>query len=249
MAKSRKSQRLYIGTSGWHYVHWLSVFYPKDLPKDKWLQHYSRHFKTVELNNTFYHLPKEKTVENWHKLAPQGFIFSVKVSRYISHVKKLKEVQENINLFFDRMKHLKDNLGPFLTQLPPSFKKEKENIRCLDDYLKALPRNYRQVIEFRHPSWFNDDIYHLLNRYNAALCIVSMPNFPVVLEVTSDFVYIRMHGGSILYGSNYSKKELKECCNWIKRFLDDGLDVYIYFNNDAYGYAVKNALTLKKMFF
>ena len=241
---TKEKPHLDIGTSGWHYEHWKKIFYPDKLSKSEWFQYYSKEFGTVEINNTFYHLPKEKTIKNWHKQSPRKFTFSVKISRYITHIKRLKEPKKSIKLFFKRIKYLEDNLGPILHQLPPTFKKDEKNVSRLSKYLKALPDEYRHVIEFRHPSWFDEDVYNLLSKHNAALCIVSMPDFPTVLKATSDFVYIRMHGGNVLYGSNYSKKELKECYSWIKRFLDDGLDVYVYFNNDARGYAIKNAKTL-----
>lgn len=234
----------FIGTSGWFYEHWYGNFYPKDLSKDRFLQFYADFFNTVELNNTFYHLPKEKTVKQWQKKVCKDFLFSVKASRFITHIKRLKNTKEPIELFLKRAALLKGKLGPILFQLPPSFKKNGD---ILEGFLKTLPKGYDYVMEFRNESWFDKDIFDLMRRFKVAFCVASMPKFPVVLEVTAPFSYIRMHGGSVLYGSNYSKKELKEWASNIKGFLKKGLSVYIYFNNDAYGYAVKNALALKEL--
>lgn len=234
----------FIGTSGWYYPHWYGRFYPETLSKEKLLPYFSQSFNTVELNNTFYHLPKETTVKNWYKKAPEGFIFAVKASRFITHIKKLVDLRDSLKIFLKRAYLLKEKLGPLLYQLPPTMKKDRAR---LESFLEKLPRKEKNVIEFRHQSWLDEEIFKILNKFNVAYCIISMPNFPTVLRVTSDFVYIRMHGGDILYGSNYSKAELKQCAGYIKRFLKGGLDVYVYFNNDAEGFAVKNALSLKEM--
>ncbi|MBL7084875.1 MAG: DUF72 domain-containing protein [Candidatus Omnitrophica bacterium] len=239
-----KKGRYFVGTSGWYYQHWLGRFYPDDLPKEKLLPYFAQHFNTVELNNTFYHLPKEETVKGWHKKAPKDFVFSVKASRFITHIKRLANLGDSLKVFLKRASLLKEKLGPILYQLPPSMKKDPER---LSSFLKKLPKRMKNVVEFRHQSWLDEEIFRLLAKFNVAYCVVSMPNFPTILAPTAEFVYIRMHGGSSLYRSNYSKAELKQCTGWIKKFLQDGLDTYVYFNNDAYAYAVKNALVLKKM--
>lgn len=238
------SKRCFIGTSGWFYEHWYGNFYPEGLSKDKLLLHYSKFFNTVELNNTFYHLPKEKTVRMWEKKVYKNFLFSVKASRFITHIKKLKNIKGPLKLFLDRAVLLKGKLGPILFQLPPAFKRNDD---IMERFFKALPKGYNWVMEFRNESWLTKDVFDIMRKYKVAFCIPSMPKFPVVLEATAPFSYIRMHGGSVLYGSNYSKNEIKEWATNIKGFLKNGLNVYIYFNNDAYGYAVKNALTLKEM--
>ena len=239
-----KKGTCFIGTSGWYYQHWYGRFYPQGLSKERLLPYFAQSFNTVELNNTFYHLPKETTVKGWYKKAPEDFVFAVKASRFITHIKRLANLGDSLKVFLKRAYLLKDKLGPILYQLPPSMKK---NPKRLTSFLKKLPKKTKNVIEFRHRSWLDEEIFGILNKFNVAHCIVSMPDFPTVLRPTSDFVYIRMHGGKVLYGSNYSAKELKQYAGWIKKFLKDGLDIYVYFNNDAQGYAVKNALALKKM--
>jgi uncharacterized protein YecE (DUF72 family) len=234
----------FIGTSGWYYPHWFNKFYPNSLSQEKLLPYFAQKFNTVELNNTFYHLPKESTVKGWCKKVPPDFIFAVKASRFITHIKRLANLGDSLRVFLNRVYLLKQKLGPILFQLPPSMKKD---CKRLAGFLKKLPEKGKNVIEFRHQSWLDEEIFSILKNFNIAHCIISMPNFPMVVRPTADFVYIRMHGGTVLYGSNYSQKELKQCAKWIKKFLRDGLDAYVYFNNDAYGYAVRNALTLKKM--
>ncbi len=234
----------FIGTSGWYYPHWYGPFYPPTLTKDRLLAYFARHFTTVELNNTFYHLPKESTVNSWYQKTPDGFVFAVKASRFITHIKRLANLGDSLKVFLKRAYLLKEKLGPILYQLPPSMKKD---LKRLNDFLKRLPQKTKNVVELRHPSWLDEETFSALNKFNTAHCIVSMPGLPTVLRATADFTYIRMHGGSSLYRSNYSRAELKQCAGWIKKFLKQGLDVYVYFNNDASGFAVKNALALKKL--
>jgi len=239
-----KKGTCFIGTSGWYYQHWYGRFYPQGLSKERLLPYFAQSFNTVELNNTFYHLPKETTVKGWYKKVPDDFVFAVKASRFITHIKRLANLGDSLKVFLKRAYLLKEKLGPVLYQLPPSMKKDS---RKLTSFLKKLPKKTKNVVEFRHRSWLDEEIFAILKKFNAAHCIISMPDFPTVVRATCDFVYIRMHGGTILYGSNYSKAELKQCAGWIKKFLKDGLDTYVYFNNDASGFAVKNALALKKM--
>ena len=227
------------------YDHWGDgVFYPQDLPKSQWLDYYQKYFDTVELNNTFYHLPKEQTFKNWHKAVSKKFIYAVKANRFITHIKKLKKAKDSVNLFMSRAKLLKENLGPILYQLPPRWKANSER---LEDFAKNLSKKYVNVFEFRDTSWFNDEIYSILKKNKLNFCIYSMPGIDCPDLVTGPVVYIRMHGGSILYGSNYADSELKDLARQIKGFLKKKLSVYVYFNNDASGYAIKNALRLKEL--
>ncbi len=239
-----RKAKCFIGTSGWYYQHWYGRFYPDNLAKEKLLPYFAQSFNTVELNNTFYHLPKETTVKNWRQKAPDDFVFAVKASRFITHIKRLANLGDSLSIFLKRARLLKEKRGPLLYQLPPSMKKDPQR---LTKFLKKLPSTERNVIEFRHPSWLDNEIFELLGQFNVAHCIVSMPNFPTLVKQTADFAYIRMHGGSALYRSNYSQAELRTCAGWIKGFLKENLDVYTYFNNDAYGYALKNALALREM--
>ncbi len=239
-----KKGRCFIGTSGWYYQHWFGRFYPQDLSRDKLLPYFARSFNTVELNNTFYHLPKETAVGGWYEKTPKGFVFAVKASRFITHIKRLTNLGDSLKVFLNRASLLKEKLGPILYQLPPVMKKDSARLK---NFLKRLPKQERNVVEFRHQSWLDEETFAILKKFNVAGCTVSMPGFPTIVRASADFGYIRMHGGSKLYRSNYSQQELRAALGWIKKFLNRGLDTYVYFNNDACGYAVKNALALKKM--
>ena len=240
-----KKGKVFIGTSGWAYNHWIDVFYPEDLKQKDWLDFYIKHFSTVELNASFYHLPKPKTFSNWREKTSKDFIFAVKASRFITHVKKLRNCKEPWQRFIDAAKNLKENLGPILFQLPPFL---KANPKVLEDFLEILSKKkYLYTLELRHKSWFCDEIYKILKKYNVALCIADSPHWPTEEIITSNFVYIRFHGGQILYGSEYSLKELKAWARKIKKWLKQKLDVYVYFNNDAQGFAVKNARQLVRL--
>ena len=234
----------YIGTSGWHYDHWKGLFYPEKLAKPKWLEFYAQHFTTVELNNSFYRLPSETAFVNWRELSPKGFVFAVKVSRFITHMKRLKNVEEPLQNFLSRADFLQDKLGPLLYQLPPNMKRNDET---LEAFLSMLPCQYHHVLEFRHESWIDDRVFEVLRRHNVGLCVFDMPGFTCPLAATADFAYIRFHGSAGLYASCYSDEELSD---WAKRIGGIGQKlktVYIYFNNDAAAYAVANARMLSQM--
>lgn len=239
--------KLLVGTSGYVYPHWRNgVFYPEGLPQKEELEYYSQHFDTVELNNPFYRLPEAKTFSNWAKRVPENFIFTVKVSRFITHIKKLKQCQEPWQTFLERSVNLKEKLGPFLFQLPPNWHKDLDQLKEFIEMVKVTDKKYRYVFEFRHPSWFSEDVYQIFKKQkNISLCLADSPQWPFKEIITGNFVYIRMHGGKVLYSSNYSEKELKEWAEKIKKWLKQKLDVYVYFNNDAMGYAVGNAKTLR----
>ena len=234
-----------IGTSGWYYNHWRELFYPADLPKSKWFEHYAENFDTVELNNTFYHLPKEGYVKRWHKLAPKGFLYAVKANRYITHIKKLKDTSEELQRFFERVGMLKGKLGPILYQLPPSLHKDLD---LLESFLECLPKRRLRVFEFRHKSWFSDDTYELLNKFNVGFCIHDMPGMEVPRVVTADIIYVRFHGPTGRYQGNYSKSALQSWAQWITDRIKDKKAVFAYFNNDIHAYAVYNAKKLKQQF-
>jgi uncharacterized protein YecE (DUF72 family) len=231
--------KYYVGTSGWHYDHWRDDFYPKGMAKSGWLEFYSHYFPTVELNNSFYHLPSEKAFIGWRDASPPGFVFSVKVSRFITHIKRLKDTEEPVANFLSRARLLKGKLGPLLYQLPRNMKRDD---RLLEDFLKILPGDVRHVFEFRHTSWFDDGVFDLLRRYNISFCIYDMPDFNTPVIATSDIAYIRFHGRIHLYGGCYSDGELG---GWARKIKELGSKaVFAYFNNDAEGFAIKNALTL-----
>ena len=232
-----------IGTSGWYYDHWKKLFYPAGLPKSKWFEHYAQHFDTVEINNTFYHLPKEQSVQRWHNLAPKGFLYAAKANRYITHIKKLKDVSEPLERFFDRINLLKGNLGPILYQLPPSLQK---NLDLLSNFIKLLPKRRTAVFEFRHSSWYSDDTFKLLRKLKAGFCIHDMPGKESPRVVTADTIYIRFHGTTGRYSGSYSKSVLQNWAEWLKEQSQKARGIYIYFNNDAHAHAIKNAKQLKQ---
>jgi uncharacterized protein YecE (DUF72 family) len=231
----------YIGTSGWHYDHWRSRFYPEKLVKAKWLEFYASHFATVELNNSFYRLPSEAAFAAWRDSSPANFTFAVKVSRFITHIKRLKNSEEAVDKFITRAKILGEKLGPLLYQLPPNMHRNDE---VLESFLGTLPEGMKHVVEFRHQSWLEDGVFEILHKYNIGLCVFDMPAISCPLLATADFAYIRFHGSTGLYFSCYSDEELAD---WAKRLADLSTDLkatYIYFNNDAEAFAVANARTL-----
>ena len=234
--------RYHIGTSGWHYEDWRERFYPEKLPKANWLEFYSRYFATVELNNTFYRLPSEEAFKKWYESSPDGFIFAVKVSRYITHIKRLKDCEEAVDKFITRAKILKEKLGPFLYQLPPSLKRDDDRLAA---FLAILPRNQKHVIEFRHESWFTEEVYYLLRRHRAGFCVFDMPGLTSPLLATADFAYIRFHGRDSRYSSLYPDKEMAGWAKKITAMAKNLEAVYIYFNNDIEGHALDNAKTIR----
>ncbi len=239
-----KKRKIFIGTSGYNYKHWANgVFYPAKLPANQWLEYYAQHFNTVELNVTFYRLPAMETFAGWYQRTPGKFTFAAKGSRFITHIKKLKEPEEPLRIFFNNASSLKEKLAVVLWQFPPNFKKNIEKLSNFSSLLKKnhIAKKIRHTFEFRHPTWFCEEVYKILEKNNFSLCIAHSKNWPLIEKLTADFIYLRFHGGTILYGSNYSEKELKEWINKVKSWLKQGKDLYGYFNNDACGYAVKNA--------
>ncbi|MCX7926940.1 MAG: DUF72 domain-containing protein [Candidatus Omnitrophica bacterium] len=231
--------QFFVGTSGWNYPHWADgVFYPVGLSKKKWFKYYTEHFNGVELNVTFYRLLRKATFENWYLQTPEKFVFIVKGWRFITHIQRLKKVKETLSIFVENVCGLKNKLGAILWQFPPSFKKDTV---CLKKFLKMLTETKtRQVFEFRNQTWFDEEIYTLLEEHNGCLCIAHSGNrYPCKKIVTADFLYLRFHGAGQLYNSDYSDKELKEWANFA--LSSNVKTVFAFFNNDAYGYAVKNA--------
>ncbi len=234
-----------IGTSGFSYSDWEGEFYPDDLAGSDQLEHYVQHFDTVELNNTFYQLPSEKTFAGWRERTPKDFIFSVKVSRFITHRKYLKECSEPWNNFYQKSQALKDKLGPFLVQLPPRWNENMERIESFVNVLEKVSPDERFAFEFRNESWFEKPVVNFFKQKdNITLCIADSQKWPSIDEVTGNFVFMRLHGPGKLYRSKYSKSELEEWADKIKDYLEQDLDVYCYFNNDFEGYAIKNAESL-----
>jgi uncharacterized protein YecE (DUF72 family) len=233
--------KYHIGTSGWHYDHWRERFYPRDLRKPKWLEFYSRSFPTVELNNSFYQLPTEKAFATWHDSTPDGFVFAVKVNRFITHIKRLKDSEEPLQRFLDRATLLGGKLGPLLYQLPPGLHRDDER---LEAFLALLPAEASHVFEFRHKSWHEQGVFDILRRHNAGFCVFDMPDLTTPLVATADFVYVRFHGSSSMYGGCYTDDELTEWARRITEAAQGTTAVYVYFNNDLEGHAVSNARSL-----
>lgn len=234
-----------IGCSGFNYSHWLGTFYPQDLPQRKWFQHYCTVFSSVELNVTFYRVPLPATFDKWYQETPDDFVFSLKGSRFITHVKRLIDPEAPLDRFFEAALRLKEKMQVVLWQFPPRFKADKERLirflRVLSDY------PVRNTLEFRHESWISQDVIDICREYRVGLCMADWPKFIDDLPVTADFVYIRRHGETGGYDTCYSKAALKRDAMRIKAYLKSGKDVFVYFNNDAFGYAPKNAYELLEM--
>ena len=245
-----RQAHVFIGTSGWAYSSWRGLFYPEDLPSARFLEFYKDKFPTTEVNYSFYHLPRPSTYEKWAAQVPDGFVFAVKVSRLITHTKRLRIVEDPWRVFLQNAQSLRSHLGPILFQFPASFRCDPV---CLAEFL-AMTRTVtpgaerlRLVFEFRHTSWFVDQVYRLLSDYGAALCVADSPQYPRGEVITANFLYFRFHGRIRLFASTYTKAELAEEAKKIRRFLHEGHDVYVYFNNDAEGFAVANSQMLTAM--
>jgi uncharacterized protein YecE (DUF72 family) len=231
-----------IGCSGFLYDSWKGSFYPEDLPHKRWLSFYMGKFPTVELNVTFYRLLKKEAFERWYKETPPDFSFCLKGSRFISHVKKLKDVELPLATFFNATAPLLEKLEVILWQLPPNLKLNMKNLEDFVDNLKMYP--VRHVFEFRHKSWLTKRVYNLLSDANIAVCMADWPAFIDELPTTADFVYMRRHGEGGSYATNYATEQLKKDASRIKEYMKLGKDVYFFFNNDAFAYAPKNAIEL-----
>ncbi len=236
--------KVLIGTSGFYYEHWRGVFYPEDLPKSRFFDFYKERFATVELNSTFYHLPRLKTTQHWFERSPEGFLFSLKAYRGITHFRKLRECESELYRYLHLIKPLKPKLGAVLFQLPPSLHLDRE---LLEAFFKILPPGYRFAMEFRHESWLCDDVFNLMKSYNVALCVNDFGKRRMPMIVTADFAYIRLHGPTGRYGGSYSDEELAGWAQKAREAAKESEAVFVYFNNDFGGYAVQNAEKLAKM--
>ena len=234
-----------IGTSGYHYKHWLGRYYPEGMKPGEMLKHYLRDFDTVELNNTFYQLPNESTFDAWRTNTPHDFLFAVKGSRFITHMIKLKDAQRGLTNFMPRAERLRGKLGPILWQLPPGW---KVNVERLEEFLSLLPKEHRYTFELRNETWMTDAVLEVLKKYNAAFCIYELAGYHSPIELTADWTYIRLHGPtSFKYQGSYSDEQLAEWADRIRTWSKKLKAIYVYFDNDDSAYAVYNAITLKKM--
>jgi uncharacterized protein YecE (DUF72 family) len=235
---------LEIGTSGWVYKHWMGIFYPPKMPGAQQLPYYARRFETVEVNYSFYRLPERSVFENWRTQAPRDFLFAVKGSRYLTHMKKLKDPQEPLERLMHRASGLEEKLGPILFQFPWSWPIHLERLEPFLDALRPYLRQ-RFTFEFRHPSWLTPDVFRLLERDGHALCLPVSPQVPVDIRLTAPWTYIRFHGGN--HGIGYTEQELRWWAEYLRRTLDQGADAYVYFNNDPEGHALRDAIRLRTM--
>ncbi len=235
--------KIFIGCSGWFYWHWVGKFYPEELKPYRWLEYYAKRFNTVEVNATFYRIPKESMLKGWLKRTPDGFKFSLKANRRITHDKKLRGIKRDLKVFYSLANMLGEKLGCILFQFPPSIKFNK---KLLKDFVEALDKNFRNVIEFRHKSWFNAESYDMLKKGGVGFCIVSAPKLPDDCEKTAKFVYVRFHGAKRWYNYDYSSNELRSWADRLKKLK--AREYFIYFNNDVNCYAVKNAKMVKRYF-
>ena len=233
-----------IGCSGWIYKHWKGLFYPETLPVKRWFDYYAGEFDTVEINNSFYRLPKAGTFDAWRNQAPAGFCYAVKANRFLTQAKKLKDCEEPLARMMAPFRHLGDALGPILYQLPPRF---RVNLERLESFLKLLPRDVTNVFEFREPSWYTDDVLALLDRHGASFCAHDMPGSASPRVAVGPVAYVRFHGGVAKYWGRYSDEALLAWTDWIAGQARAGRPVWAYFNNDPEAHAIHDAQTLRGM--
>lgn len=233
-----------IGTSGWVYPHWRGVFYPPDLTQSRWFDYYGQYFTTVEINNSFYRLPAETTFDRWQAQAPPGFIYAVKANRFVTHLKRLKDVAEPLERFLSRARRLGDTLGPILWQLPPHW--HADPVR-LETFAALLPTDVINVFEFRDPSWFVPPVREILERFRLSFCVFDMPNLPCPPWVTCPVVYLRFHGAETTYAGRYGPTGLEPWVERIRPWLAEERTIFAYFNNDAFGHAVEDARLLSEL--
>lgn len=234
--------RVRIGTSGWEYGHWRGAFYPRELPRDRWLEFYAARFDTVELNASFYRLPEAATFERWAQRVPSGFRFAVKASRYLTHVRRLRDPEEPLERLRTRATRLGERLGPILYQLPPRWRPNPER---LERFLRAIAGERDQVIEFRDAAWYQPDLLAMIERYGASLCLHDMAGSATAPNPVGALVYVRFHGAGERYGGSYSSQRLAAWADRIARWAGEGRSVWAYFNNDLGAHAVTDAARLR----
>jgi uncharacterized protein YecE (DUF72 family) len=235
---------VHIGCSGWIYRHWRELFYPAGLPQRLWFDHYARTFRTVELNTSFYHLPKAETFAKWRDQAPEGFRYAVKAPRFITHMKKLKDCSEPVEEFLGRARNLGPAIGPILYQLPPRWAYNRERLEL---FIALLPADLVHVFEFREKSWLTGEVLALLDSRGVSFCAHDMPGLATPRWASGPIAYVRFHGGTGKYVGRYSDAALLAWTDWIVEQAEAGRDIWCYFNNDIHGHAIHDALTLRAM--
>ncbi len=243
---ANEMENLFIGTSGWSYKHWKGIYYPPELKPAAWLGYISQQFHTTEINTSFYHMPKQQSVLNWMTAVPEGFRFCPKLSRYITHMKKLKEPEEPLARFFDVFAPMQKMMGPVLMQLPPSLKWDYDRAGHLYGLLKKLYRQYEFVLEVRHDTWLQNDSLNLMAQYEIGLVVSQSAGvFPYSEMATAKNIYLRFHGPAALYASPYSDEALDYFAGKIRSWIGEGHVVWAFFNNDIEGHAFRDAARLK----
>jgi uncharacterized protein YecE (DUF72 family) len=246
---------LRVGCSGWNYKHWRGPVYPPEMPARRWFEHYAAQFDTVEINNTFYRLPDPSTFAAWRERAPQNFVYAIKASRFLTHLKRLRDPDEAVTRLFDHARELGDRFGPILYQLPGNFHRD---LARLDAFLSILPRTLGEIgaappsralqhtIEFRHSSWYVDETYAVLNEHAVALCLHDKAGSAITAPIDGPFVYVRFHGPGGRYFGRYDRSRIADWAGRLAEHWRGGRDVYAYFNNDPEGMAVFNARELRE---
>jgi uncharacterized protein YecE (DUF72 family) len=233
-----------VGTSGWEYAHWAGRFYPTEVPRSRWLEYYAGQFDTVEINNTFYRLPPPDTFVGWERRVPRGFAFAAKASRYLTHVRRLRDPKEPLARFWRRARRLGDHLGPVLYQLPPRWRPDQER---LEAFLDAVPRGEAQAVEIRDRRWYRPELSTALQKAGVALCLHDMPDSAPRPDPVGPLVYVRFHGAGARYGGRYSPQRLTAWSGRMAAWAESGLPVWAYFNNDIEGQAVRDADRLRTL--
>lgn len=249
-----KKASVYIGTSGWHYPHWLGLFYPPEITGYNELKFHAKHFSTVENNSSFYRIARDSTYKTWMRMTPPDYKFSLKLNKLITHIHRLElndEVKEKVQYILETTQVLENKLGAVVIQLPPSFRYDIPKLRkflvFIKKEIKSKEFKLDLAIEFRNKYWFEEKTFLLLKKYNVALVAADSSRYPGAKVLTADFAYIRLHGPEKLFASKYSSEQLSEWAKYIKKIGSKVERVYVYFNNDFHGYALDNAKELKEM--
>jgi uncharacterized protein YecE (DUF72 family) len=243
-SKDRHICDIRIGTSGWHYKHWIGTFYPPKTSGSRMLGYYFEHFNTVELNNSFYRLPPKTALTSWRDSTPPNFLFAAKGSRFLTHMKKLKDAEQGVARYFDAIETLGRKLGPILFQLPPNWELDLERLKS---FCAILPTAHRYAFEFRNATWHSPAIYELLARHNMAYCAFHLAGEHSPVEITADFTYVRLHGPGGKYQGSYTDKALREWAGRISGWQEQLNAIYVYFDNDEAGFAARDALRLRNL--
>ena len=235
---------IHVGCSGWVYKHWRGLFYPEGLPQKRWFEHYSAEFDTVEINASFYRLPVASTFDGWRERAPPGFRYAVKANRFLTHMKKLSNIEGPLADFIGVARRLGPMLGPILYQLPPSLHKD---VPRLEAFLKLLPGDVEHVVEFRHRSWYDEEVLAALDEHGAGFATHDLKELASPRWASGRTAYVRFHGTGGKYWGRYSDRRIADWAAWLIDQQSNGRSAWAYFNNDIHGHAIEDAKALKVM--